>query len=130
MTMDNLTPQQKSVMLAKAMGWEVWNQHGVMTFRPPEGLDPELFRENTIGIVDLYHPANMALAWRVLNWAMSPHHSPWVFALAVGDFELEGFLYEAELWKIPPADAQRLFLDKILELAIEAGIVDPQPPAT
>ena len=62
----------------------------------------------------------MALAWRVLNWA-TDIDGPWTFAIAKGDFELEGWLFSNPIWK--KADAQRLWLDKILELAIEAGIV-------
>ena len=58
----------------------------------------------------------------MLNWAWTIHdgehgeHNP--------DYD---YWYEQIAWVInydeSPADAQRLWLDKILELAIEAGIV-------
>jgi|GEM_PF-6697253 len=59
---EKLTDQQKSVMLARAMGWEV---------QEIVGLDADIFAPPDIWVIagSLYYPANMALAWLVLNWA-------------------------------------------------------------
>lgn len=130
--------QVKSVLLAKAMGWEtgqiLWNRVDMFA----DGYEPEYreiiyYREsnNTSREVhDLYDPANMALAWQVLNWAsdnesMGQYHAWW------GDvvkepmwFIVNQYLGSMVLGKLPPADVQRLWLDKILELAVETGIVE------
>ena len=67
---------------------------------------------------NLYDPANMALAWRVLNWAYN----------FLDDQGRETFLRDwwrsLNLFIESPADAQRAWLDKILSLVIEAGMVD------
>lgn len=68
--------------------------------------------------VDLYDPDNMSLAWRVLNWAAET----W----ADGNW-INWAMYEPYfLLDKPPDVAQRAWLDKILELAIEAGMVDDE----
>lgn len=74
-------------------------------------------------VKNLYDPANMALAWRVLNW--------WYDYIATTDNEAvdpeDGFFDVGKLmhgvWAQPPADAQRAWLDKILTLAMAAGMV-------
>jgi len=68
---------------------------------------------------NLYDPANMALAWRVLNWA-----NEWMANGGARDFpdfcdDILRCLDAAS----PPAAAQRAWLDKILSLAIEAGMI-------
>ncbi len=124
MDISNLTDQAKSVLLAKAMGcykeeasmeqmelfygktwrhrdtWMVWRDCNDRWM--PQGLP------------DLYDPANMALAWRVHLWGLQ----------AV--FWTEYYRW----WRSPKdrpyiyANAACLWLDKILELAIEAGLVE------
>jgi hypothetical protein len=106
---DKLTPEQKSVLLAKAMGLEI------------KTLD---FKDDTFFVVpkdwgmewewyeDFYDSANMALAWRVLNWAHEQNPTWDWMALTL------------KALRSGPADAQRLWLDKTLELAIDAGIVE------
>ena len=95
--MTDMNDQEKSVLLAKAMGWTI--------------EAPEYF--------DLYRPKDMALAWRVLNWAAvtMPQESYYLVPL-------QGIVLDTE--KLPPPDAQRLWLDKILKLAIEAGLIEVQ----
>lgn len=86
-------------------------------------------------VKNLYEPANMALAWRVLNWATTQSvtvkaqkgggddiwQEPWTTFI---DDEING---KYEIYMMTPADAQRAWLDKILTLAIEAGM-QPCPP--
>ena len=84
-----MSDREKSVILARLCGWAI-----------REGSDRSL-----------YDPANMALAWRVLNWAGEV-------------FELTIFWSVSDLFESPPAVAQRAWLDKILELATGAGMVE------
>ena len=116
-----MTNREKSVLLARAMGWNYLDAHHVQD----AAHDWVVFR----GRFNLYKPAQMALAWRVLNWAMDEESS---FALFQGqkffrwwnDISISG-ASNRNLLVQPPADAQRLWLDKILELvAIEAVIVE------
>ena len=116
--------QEKSVMLAKAIGWyvTVYDKRCAIS-----SLGERL------GVYDyplnLYDPANMALAWRVLNWAseldteIDDYSYPYVISEAA-DCLFERELEDVKMWCLPPADAQRLWLDKILELAIEAGLAE------
>lgn len=81
---------------------------------------------------NLYDPANMALAWRVLNWAATQTKTvkaqkgggdeSWQESWATFiDDAINGNL---DMYSMPPAAAQRAWLDGILGLAIEAGMVD------
>lgn len=66
---------------------------------------------------DLYKPEHMALAWGVLNWAYRENLERFDELIRT---DLLWYLYES-----PAEEAQRLWLDKVLELAIEAGLVEP-----
>ena len=116
MDIDNLTDQEKSVLLAKAMG----NPIG---FRQPPGV-----RE--FHPVNLYYPVNMVFAWLCLNWAseqdleIDSYSYPYVVAQGVAELFDTDVEIRDQIWAQSPADAQRLWLDRILELAIEAGLVE------
>lgn len=133
MNTEGMNDNEKSVMLAKLCGWirpagdcykpglwiievpslPMWS---IAHFWKTEPLDLPDF--------DFYHPANMELAWRVLDWG-----------LKVKPTDPTGSIHEPSrfhnklrawmpmyLWGNPKA--QRLWLDKILSLAIEAGMVE------
>jgi hypothetical protein len=108
---ENMTDQEKSVMLAKCMGWEI-RLIGVSSCVIDGG---EYLKVDALEYPNLYAPANMALAWRVHRFALGhnlikdKYHRIWE---------------QQRLWNKP--DAQRNWLDKILELAIEAGIVESE----
>ena len=111
MNIEDMTDQEKSVMLARAMGWEVLPAGHIF---PPEGPGHVAIHPES----SLYHVNEMALAWRVLNW--------------VDEMEDKGLITTFNDWwhkyhwyAEPPEVAQREWLDKILSLAIEAGIVEP-----
>ena len=106
--MSDLTDQQKSVLLAKAMGWHPADKMTV------QGHYMERYH-------DLYDPAKMHLAWRVMNWAMQLPAKPHQPSMNAWLFE---WWYEVNLPNLPPAHAQRLWLDKIFALAVEAGIIE------
>ena len=108
MDISSLTDQEKSVLLAKAMGLEI-SPNGTYFKHLPDWNQEYIWGNN------FYDPANMALAWRSLNWADQQR--------ALSD-RLADYFIAYLLWIEPPADAQRLWLDKILELALEAGIVE------
>jgi len=145
MNIDEMSEQEKSVVLAKLCGW----LYTEMRQTAPEKTEREYIIWNgpetkePWGILNLsdrvwldmtknmYNPANMALAWKVLNWASSKsdieidnYSFPYTLDQATEIiFEGEYDGNDIPLWKMPPAEAQRLWLDKILELAIEAGMV-------
>ena len=123
---DKLSDQEKSVMLAKAMGWtalywsnrDFWSSWYHLVDENNRKIKRRGIHKNTGDVfhslmVDLYKPSNMALAWRVLNWA---HETGLCRRYA------DGVGKNIHFWDAP-ADAQRAWLDKILTLAIEAGLV-------
>ncbi len=133
-----MNDQEKSVLLARAMGW--WFDYGFadegklpMVYSPDFGLicvGQNTFRENYMP--DLYLPENMALAWRVAEWAWENlptdevGHRTKKYNVYV-ETSLRSMFRAFWLRTIKPDlgnTAQRLWLDKILELAIEAGLVE------
>lgn len=113
--MADMKDQEKSVLLVKAMGygWEIHEDHNGCFM-----LDSE---DVLLGEGNLYDPANMALAWRAKRWmheeddrCMVTTFTDWYRRHAV------------RLSRMDDADAQRIWLDKIHELIIEAE-VDGQP---
>jgi hypothetical protein len=103
-----LNDAQKSVILARLCLWQVVNA------KTKSGTWDSI-------IPDLYNPANMALAWRVLNWAMTEATG----AVTHGMAQMAHPVSWPGLMMAPPDIAQRAWLDKVLELAIEAGMVTP-----
>lgn len=111
---DKLSDQEKSVMLAKAMGKSPQNRQAVPDWMIEIPGIARNDKELESVVFNLYDPENMALAWRVLNWV---NYTPLSGAWNVWFYD--------QLWMwVPPADAQRKWLDKVLELAIEAGLVE------
>jgi hypothetical protein len=131
-----LSDQEKSVMLARAMGWE-FSRHecgeGRWSWVDENGYQiGGSLHDDVVKVADdpalsvapmLYSPARMALAWRVLNWAADrivttrQIHAWWYS----GDAQKHSKGY---LVMLSPERAQRAWLDKVLELAIEAGLVE------
>ena len=60
----------------------------------------------------------MSLAWRVLNFGLRALSAPSHY------YELMALVNSVEFLTWPPAEAQAAWLDKILELAVEAGMVE------
>lgn len=123
--------REASVILARLCGWEYFCDgmtSGIWQITPG-GLGDMLFYDewqrpqydgDDYGIVplNLYDPANMALAWRVLNWANATRFG--------GGTTLDQWKwwhdFIADLRLLRASDAQMAWLDKILQLAIEAGM--------
>ncbi len=127
MKIDKLSDEQKTVMLARAMGWKKAEPsptvmelfYGKIAQRMPA----EVWQTSDgswipFGLPNFYDESQMALAWRVLNWAWASQHISenqivtWSYVIG---YAIDG--------SIPPADAQRTWLDMILSLAIDAGMV-------
>ena len=108
MELDKMPDQEKSVMLAKAMGWEYNDHWKVLTVDNSDFW----YRE-----FNLYAPENMALAWRVHGWAMDNE----VQKIAL---PYRGWWIQERPWLWLIDGAQREYLDQILALCIEAGIIE------
>ena len=114
MNINEMSEEEKSVALSVLMGWR-WisrlddSQHVI---------DADGVILNAGRYMNLYTSENMVLAWRALNWAWlhSPIHediSSWWYERGTHDY----------LPAISQDKAQAAWLDKILELAIETGLV-------
>ncbi len=158
MNIDKLSDQEKSVLLARAMEWKIihkpteWEvghysrgyyaihdendnriplrvlfEAGENYYSHPYPKMPEL---EDFSVLNLFDTDEMALAWRVLNWAANRNDRiddySYPYTIAQGAESLFSIDYEIEeqIWAWEPANAQRLWLDKILELAIEAELVE------
>jgi len=117
MDIKTLTDEQKSVMLAKLCGWVVTNGFdGIIISSSTEVFQITLTSPNY-----LYNRKWMFIAWLVLNWAMQQKIAVYDnvnFRDLLSDYLID--VKDFGAFGLPPADAQRAWLDKILELAIEA----------
>lgn len=132
----NLTPFQKSVMLARLIPeWEVIEGPGYVRICKRGKAGPCLFQMT--GLYNLYtvdddaNPHLMVWAWRVLNWAMESRAKLADVPVMYGAVSLhiqtamrEWFYEVMDITKMPSAVAQTALLDKVLELAIAAGLVE------
>lgn len=129
MDITDLTDQQKSVMLAKAMG----KYENVPLLQVVDALVDGVRKHYWLhnGVVEeipnLYEvdengdPLYMPLAWRVLNWGIE---HPWNNVpgyTITGNVAILRLFENARMIKMSPADAGRRWLDKILELSLEEG---------
>lgn len=115
MDISKLSTLDKSALLAKAMGWKKLDIYGGWV--RPEQANPAPYGRP---LPDFYDPANMALAWKVLNWAYLQQVEPF----------RKSFKSWWE-WNMPhwlltwgPEEAQAQWLDKVLGLAIDTGLVE------
>ena len=125
---DKMTPEEKSVVLARLCGWLKTDEY-FHSYHPPngkgmsvnytKGYAPEFIFVTDKHYYDLYNVRNFALAWQVLNWAMKSFDNSTIATLD------EWFSF-IRVMEMPPAEAQAAWLDKILELAIEAGMVNDE----
>ena len=130
---DNLNDQEKSTLLFEAMGWQMCNTASTnpsKSWRVHDGQDrivdyvwfPKDYTDDSPPVVDLYSPAHMSLAWRVLGEEGIRHYLPndWVWAFE--DYLIDEFECLENLVGHP--GAIEMCLDKILSLAIEAGLIE------
>lgn len=118
-----MNDQEKSVMLARAMGLEVYeSKEAYFKAGMPHAIEydvniehPAYFHaEHRLSNVlpNYYDPVNMALAWTVLQH----------FKHEGGN--LRDTDYDTWVDEDNAADAQRTWLDKIFYKSIEAGIIE------
>ena len=129
-----MTEQEKSVMLARLCGWQVETKPS--SFAPDSTVafvynsnGEPIMRDTLTGnesMLDLYRPGYMTLAWKCIEWVTTP---PKTLEMAGAALNARfAYWWDANhLWAETAADAQRLWLDKILSLAIEAGLVEKEP---
>jgi hypothetical protein len=126
--MNELTDEEKSVLLAKAMGlmvekkmtnpWVAWfgNEEDARYVDVIFYTDNEGYLRETCNFYD----GHMEAAWQVLNWVGQwDQISQWTQYT-----QFWGWWDQHDVWLIEYPKAQHLWLDKILELAIEAGLVE------
>ena len=127
MRIDKLSDEQKTVMLARAMGWKKAEPSPtVMELfygKIAQHMPAEVWQTSDgswipFGLPNFYDESQMALAWRVLNWAAAIGITTQINAV---------YQYKKGDWvciiDLLPADAQTAWLDYILRKAIEAGMV-------
>lgn len=139
---DTMNEQQKSTKLAKAMGiyYELYSNTCKFFIDSELWLDvyPYGWRLNMTDdevfedfFPNLYKPENMALAWRVLNWAreceatvkcvpLSDDTEPFDMPISTAMYDF--FYEEWDLTIMTPVDAQGAWLDRILVLTRQAGL--------
>ena len=117
---------EKSYLLFQGMGWKVIpplnviDEHGQkipFTIVMWTHKDREAW-------VDLYHPKNMALSWKVLNWLEDKidgdvKSAPGV-NLRAWDLCVQRFRKYVHL---PGYKAQEVYLDEVLEVMLDTGLV-------
>jgi len=133
--------QKKSVILAKAMGLEPmmttdfllrWTYEGAVKHGEPVTWNDNGFGDSIAcpptsdDLPNLYAPANMVLAWQCLNWVDTQNiHLDTVKGERSMRVELYYDVFHSMgAFDLPPAQAQAAWLDKVLELVIEAGLVE------
>lgn len=119
MNINELTTREKSAMLATAMGWHRGDDRYDKFFLY-DGDNERIDAHSSVP--DLYLTLYMPLAWRVLNWANDQLYDMPDDAISAKWLnEIEG-LWDS-LYADKATEAQAAWLDKILSLAIEAGMV-------
>ena len=127
MDISKMSDEQKSVMLARAAEWDVWEidpEVGTGTLFVPDGQDAD-----EIAIYDLYDPDLMRFAWQMLNWAtanksLGEFHAFWGDVVTEPMWFIIGqYFNSVTITNKLPADAQRLWLDKILTLVLKQELL-------
>jgi hypothetical protein len=112
--------QEKSLLLACLMGWQcVYAADGVCAViggREYVGTSTAFWYTETGPHIDFYEAENMALAWKIMTRALELDSQ---LKADFGAWWQSQTLYQVKL----PQMAQRLWLDKILELAIQAELL-------
>jgi hypothetical protein len=113
--------QQKSKMLARLLGWHcVYAAESVCAIiserREYIGISTAFWYEAAGPHVDFYEAENMALAWKIMTSMLEM--DPEVKAIFENWWQNQ-FLYRIKSPKV----AQRLWLDKVLELAIDTELL-------
>jgi hypothetical protein len=121
---DDPTDREKSVLLARVMGWQIDDPTEPMDWRDENGegvpmaLVANIMRKGYELGFSFYDPANMALARRVRIWALT--EAPEILRDTMWDYAASCW----QEWIIAPDD--RPWLDAIVQTLIEAKIVEAE----
>jgi hypothetical protein len=112
--------QEKSLLLARLLGWQcVYAADGVCAVirgREFVGTSTAFWYTESGPHVDFYEAENMALAWKIMTRVVE------LDSHLEADFKM--WWHGQALYQIKsPKIAQQLWLDKILELAIQAELL-------
>lgn len=119
MNISEMTPREKSDRLCVLAGFHL--PHESSATYPEEWKMKTIAHEAPPNHPDLYDEKNMELAWRVLNWALRVHTDSKHFdSFFIMRDELR--LALKNLWGTD--FAQTAWLDRILRLAIDAGMIE------
>ena len=124
MDINDLTPQEKSVLLARAMGWEIQKSHNEYTYDVYfNGERIAHMPDHTEG--NLYDPANMGISYLLMQWVnelmANGLDKPDDFDAIINAFN--DFHLPAKKWLAGWLDAIYLMVEDNTELVIEAGLV-------
>lgn len=114
MTIESLTTQQKSVLLARAMGWKL--QYDDFWGRDLWTHADEVGRRFS-EVPDFYAEANERRAWRAINYA-ARHQATGL------DFENWWLYRMGDCFAYELSQVIECALDKALEMFIEHGLVE------
>lgn len=112
--------QQKSLLLARLMGWRcvyaAESTCAVMQGRTMVGISSAYWYTEDGPYLDFYEVENMALAWRIMTTTVEKDAQVRV--------ESQQWWRGQEMYLIKsPKTTQKLWLDKILQLALEAEMI-------
>lgn len=126
--MTEMSDQEKSNVLGKLCGWSVVEFMQYYDYRLLDTSDNEIaslpdWYQTDGDMPNLYASENMALAWKCIEWVTAP---PKTLQMAEAALNTKfGYWWQGNaMWAETATDAQRTWLDKILELAVEAGMVE------
>lgn len=122
-----LEMSEKSEMLVEVMGWQkVWASMSDMVLLDGKGrgLGYHTMRSGE-PMPNIYLHENMPLAWACMRWlCIRDEEIPSIAGWTIAD-EFMTWWEDAKLYNLFSHEAQKRWLDKILELAIEAGLITP-----
>jgi len=120
MNVSEMDNAKKSLLIARLMGWKI-TRSSFSVWVADENNSPTFWigMDNRDG---LYSSIAFPVAWRVLNWVQNvPLRTEKAYQLRVKfwlDLDVE------DLFAMSLIEAQKTWLDKILELAIRFGFVE------
>lgn len=119
-----MNDEEKSVLLAKLCGWirPAGDEYleGLWIIETPHPMWTICYwREEPTELpgLNFYDSKYMSIAWEIMNWALTNFNIPNHF------FQLREIANGMNIFTLSPFQAQCTWLDKILELAIEAKMI-------
>ena len=129
MDINDLTPQEKSVMLARARGLKITiGASGLVWIDDPETGEQLLRISDVTEEMGFYDPANMGISYLLMQWVnelmANGLDKPDDFDAIINAFN--DFHLPAKKWLAGWLDAIYLMVEDNTELVIEAGLVEKE----